>query len=175
MLYCVSLLMTQHGHVGGWATRWLSGIPFSSFGWRCNVYTASRRWQGPCLQIIATGKDKGRVEIGTRLNSQWHGIVFMRLASGEKVIIQYVNGKPHGTGVCIRRDGTLTLWTYENGKRKSQTDGWCHNVCLRMCIFECTQCPTHISAFHAHKASLELYSSLLWLSCTRIRTVLHHE
>ena len=119
--------MTQHGHVGGWATRWLSGIPFSSFGWRCNVYTASRRWQGPCIDVTTTGEYKGRMDVGTMRNSLWHGIVFSRHASGWKYITQYVNGKMHGTMACITPDGTLALFTFKNGERKSRTKGWCRN------------------------------------------------
>ena len=115
--------MTQHDHVGGWATRGLSGISFSSFGWRCNVYTASRRWQGPCLQITTSGEHKGRVNVGTMRNSQWHGIVFTRFANGDKFIAQFVNGKAHGSEAAFGADGTLWLLTYENGEVKSCTKG----------------------------------------------------
>ena len=75
--------------------------------------------------------------IGNVLDGKWHSILFTRTVSGDKYIIQFVNGKKHGTEACIAADGTLWLYTFENGVQKSRTKGWyrsytCPNVYIRV-------------------------------------------
>ena len=109
------------------ATRRLSGNPFSSFDWSCSVVTRSRRFQGPYFQIATTGVLKGHVDIGNKLDGQFHGTVFKRFAGGNKLITQFVNGERHGAGARIAPDGRLWLFSYENDVLKSCTKGWCRN------------------------------------------------
>ena len=108
-------------------TRWLSGNPLSSFDWSRSVFTGSRRWQGPYLEVVTTGFIKGKVRIGRKLNGEWHGIVYERWPDGYKLITQFVNGKWHGAQAGIQADGTLLLGTYENGACQSDAEGWCRN------------------------------------------------